>query len=138
MGQEHTTDRNEFADKNHTRMVYSTSGASLFSSPRLKFCPGASDGYLHSTSLRSITHFHWQGNRWFIGAMNDSKSRTLEVPLNFLGSGKYTLHYFADAPDASDLPDRIAVGSRDILSSEHLTIQMAPGGGFAGILTLTP
>jgi alpha-glucosidase len=77
-------------------------------------------------------------DRWYLGAMNDSKPRTLEVPMTFLGSGKYTLYYFADAPDAVDFPDRITTGTREILPTDRLTIQMAPGGGFAGFLTSIP
>ena len=78
------------------------------------------------------------GNRWFIGAMNDSKPRTVEVSLGSLGTGKYSLQYFADAPDALDYPDRITSASREIDKSAKLIIQMAPGGGYAGVLTPLP
>ncbi|HVN79477.1 MAG TPA: glycoside hydrolase family 97 protein, partial [Terriglobia bacterium] len=78
------------------------------------------------------------GNRWFIGAMNDSKPRTVEVSLSSLGTGKYSLQYFADAQDAADFPDHVSIATREIATSEKLAIQMAPGGGYAGVLTPLP
>ncbi len=85
-----------------------------------------------------ITMARKSGNRWFVGAMNDSKARTVEVPLSFLESGRFTLQFFADAADAADFPDRIATGNRQVSNSDRLSISLAPGGGYAAVLTPLP
>lgn len=39
-----------------------------------------------------------KGNDWYVGAMNAGHARTLEVPLRFLGSGKYRAQIESDDP----------------------------------------
>jgi hypothetical protein len=62
----------------------------------------------------------------------------VEVSLSSLATGKYSLQYFADAPEAIDFPDHVSTGTRQTNTSEKLSIQMAPGGGYAGVLTPLP
>lgn len=71
---------------------------------------------------------------WFIGAITDELARTFDVPLSFLPAGKsYVAEIYADGPGASGLtnPQPIVISRRNVTSSSHLTVKMAPGGGQA-------
>jgi len=76
------------------------------------------------------------GTNWFIGAMTDWDARTLEIPLDFLGGGKYTAHIFADAVDADDFPDRVHEEKCKVISKDTLVAKMASGGGYVAYLSL--
>lgn len=70
------------------------------------------------------------GQNWYLGAMTDQPI-TLKVPLDFLGPGKFTVHIFADAPDADKNPEHLVKETRPVKASDTLTIKMAASGGFA-------
>ena len=75
-------------------------------------------------------------NRWFIGAMTNSEARTLEIDLDFLGEGKWELNYFQDAKDANVNAEKLDMGKIKLSATEHLKIEMAPGGGYAAYFEL--
>jgi len=64
--------------------------------------------------------------------MTNSKARTLEIDLNFLGDGQWELHYFKDAADANVVATHLEMGVQKVTAVEKLKIDMAPGGGYAG------
>lgn len=71
---------------------------------------------------------------WFIGAITDEEGRTFSVPLSFLTPGqKYVAEIYADGPGASwrDNPLPVAISRRNVDSSTHLSVVLAPGGGQA-------
>jgi alpha-glucosidase len=71
---------------------------------------------------------------WFLGAITDEEARTFDVPLSFLTKGqKYVAEIYADGPGASwaSNPLSIAISRRNVDSSTHLTLALAPGGGQA-------
>jgi alpha-glucosidase len=72
-------------------------------------------------------------DEWFVGAITDEEARTVEVPLDFLGAGRWTAELYYDGPGANwrDAPTSIAMGSRILTRSGTLRIAMAPGGGQA-------
>ena len=70
------------------------------------------------------------GKDWFIGAINNSEARTLEIPLDFLGNGIFTAEICSDAPDSAENPNHILESSMDVQGGT-LTISLASGGGFA-------
>ncbi|MCU7513261.1 MAG: glycoside hydrolase family 97 protein [Ignavibacteria bacterium] len=75
------------------------------------------------------------GSTWYIGAMTDWTGRELEIPLSFLEAGSYRLEYIEDGVNANRHASDYKFGNKDIKSSETLKIKLAPGGGWAGILT---
>lgn len=81
-----------------------------------------------------ITTARRSGNEWFIGSMNNSESRTLEVKLDFLPEGKFKIVAFEDAPDAAINAENTLKSSRTITRADVVTIKMASGGGFAAYL----
>lgn len=74
------------------------------------------------------------GADWYIGAIGDSDGETLRLPLSFLGGGEYTLTSYRDAEDADVEPNNIQIETRSVNKKDEIVVQMAPNGGFAGIL----
>ena len=71
---------------------------------------------------------------WFLGAITDEEARTFDVPLSFLPKGqKYVAEIYADGPGANwrDKPLAVAISKRNVDSSTHLSVALAPGGGQA-------
>lgn len=74
---------------------------------------------------------HRSKPEWFLGAITDWTSRTLRVPLGFLGSGEYMAEIYADGP-AADADARDALlEKRVVRNTDTLTVRMAAGGGQA-------
>lgn len=68
---------------------------------------------------------------WYVGAMTDWTGRSLTLDFSFLPAGNYQMEIFQDGVNA----DRNAMDykkvTRSIRAGEKLTIQLAPGGGWA-------
>ena len=77
-----------------------------------------------------------KGNEWFVGSLTNWESRDLDIPLSFLGSGKYTAEIYADAPDADRYPKGVSVRKQVVDRNMRLKAHLAPGGGYA--LRLVP
>jgi alpha-glucosidase len=74
------------------------------------------------------------GQTWFVGAITDEQSRTLELPLSFLKpGGRYVAEIYADGPGVNwlDNPLPVTITRRRVTSATRLRIVLAPGGGQA-------
>jgi alpha-glucosidase len=72
---------------------------------------------------------------WYLGAMSDEQARTLEVDLSFLDAGQaYEMTTWADGPNAHRFAEDLQTSTRTVTAGETITIEMAPGGGFAARL----
>ena len=74
------------------------------------------------------------GQTWFVGAITDEESRTLDVPLSFLTPGRrYLAEIYADGPNANwlDNPLPVTITRRTVTSATRLRLLLAPGGGQA-------
>ncbi|QEE29555.1 glycoside hydrolase family 97 protein [Terriglobus albidus] len=71
------------------------------------------------------------GDEWYLGAMTNWQARTLQVPLSFLGNGRYTAQTYEDAQDAATEPKHLNISSRQVSGKEALSLRLAPGGGAA-------
>jgi alpha-glucosidase len=78
-----------------------------------------------------ITMARRKGDEWFLGSMTNWNSRELDLPLSFLGSGRYTAEIYADAPDAAQYPKSVSIQKKTVDRNSHLDIKLAPGGGYA-------
>lgn len=76
------------------------------------------------------------GTQWFIGAMNNSTQRMVEINTSFLSEGKYILEYWEDAEDSNTKPANLNKKSIQFISGKPLKIKMANAGGYVGIFTL--
>ena len=75
---------------------------------------------------------------WYVGGITDENAREVTVKLDFLQPGvKYEAIIYADAKDASGLPDEnynpqaYTITKKTVTSKSKLKLRMAPCGGFA-------
>ncbi len=71
---------------------------------------------------------------WYLGATTDENARTLDIPLDFLQSGRrYDAQIYRDAPDADfrTNPAALVIEKRAVSSKDHIAAVLAPGGGLA-------
>jgi alpha-glucosidase len=73
------------------------------------------------------------GNTWFIGVMNGTDATTLDLPLNFLGRGKYQMTQLGDAADRDDGWQR---EEKIVQRGDPLHLSLRRGGGC--VIELTP
>jgi alpha-glucosidase len=69
------------------------------------------------------------GNRWFLGALTDSKGRDIPVKLDFLGAGSWTLTLWKDAPDSVTEGTHLVTEQKTVTAADLLTLPLAPAGG---------
>jgi alpha-glucosidase len=86
---------------------------------------------LNGRPARYITIARRNGREWYIGSITNWDPRALEIPLQFLGSGKYTAEIYSDAPNAATQPKESVLEKRAVDASTKLTLKLAPGGGAA-------
>lgn len=65
------------------------------------------------------------GSDWFVGAMTNEAARTLQVPLDFLGVGRFTARTYADG----DTPTALTVTDRSVGRDDQIELRLASGGG---------
>ncbi|MFO1511823.1 MAG: glycoside hydrolase family 97 protein [Verrucomicrobiota bacterium] len=82
---------------------------------------------------KSIVVARRSGERWYVAAMNGDSAASFNLPLNFLGAKKWTLHAFADDPKASDY-QAVAESTSVVNAKTVLPLSLAPDGGFVGIV----
>ncbi len=76
------------------------------------------------------------GHEWYIGAMTDWDARELEIDLAFLGDTKYEATIWKDGPNAHRNAQDFIKESIILDSNTKLKIKLAPGGGWACILSV--
>jgi len=84
---------------------------------------------------RHIVVARRSGDRWWLAAMNGNVALKVRVPLSFLGAGNWSLHSFADAPDAAAAPTHVAEKTANVTSADAVEVDLAPAGGFAATLS---
>ncbi|WP_299550612.1 glycoside hydrolase family 97 protein [Seonamhaeicola sp.] len=70
---------------------------------------------------------------WFLGAITDAHSRTLEITLDFLEAGTYEAQIYrdSDAADYAQNPMAYIIESQDVSNTDVLKIKLARSGGLA-------
>ena len=69
-----------------------------------------------------------KGKDWYVGAMTNESGRTVTLPLDFLGPGRYAATHWADGASPTELKiKRWTVGPQ----RQPVTLQLAPSGGAA-------
>ena len=86
---------------------------------------------LSGRPMENITVARRSGNDWYVGSITNWNARTVQVPLNFLGEGKYNAEIYADAPDAATDATHTTFTRQPVDRSTVLEVKMAPGGGNA-------
>lgn len=65
---------------------------------------------------------------WYLGAITNSKARDIQLPLSFLKES-YIASIYSDSDDAAKYPNKIKRLSKEVKSTETLTVHLAKGGG---------
>jgi alpha-glucosidase len=74
------------------------------------------------------------GDTWYVGAMTDWSPRELELNLNFLEAGNYSMKVWKDGVNAHRHASDFKNEELQISGNSEMKIQMAPGGGWAAII----
>jgi alpha-glucosidase len=74
-----------------------------------------------------------RGEGWWIGAMTDREGRTVRIPLDFLGGGRFHAEIYRDELAA---PHRLVRDTRDVDAHDVLTVPLAAAGG--ALIRLSP
>ncbi|PIE49709.1 MAG: alpha-glucosidase [Flavobacteriales bacterium] len=71
---------------------------------------------------------------WYIGVMNNSEKRELNIDCSFLPSGNYNATIFSDGINANTYAEDYKITSLSMNNSTKLNIQLAAGGGWTAII----
>ena len=78
-----------------------------------------------------VTIARRNGINWYMGSLNNSEPRTIEIPLNFLSEGSYEAYIYSDAPDVLENPNHLVKTTRIVTKRDTLKVELAGGGGQA-------
>jgi alpha-glucosidase len=76
------------------------------------------------------------GSGWFIGVMNNSIGKTIELKLDFLFSGKYELESWADTKNSDKDPKELVKKIQNVKPGEIIKVTLAKNGGWVGIIKI--
>ncbi|TKG95622.1 glycoside hydrolase family 97 protein [Puteibacter caeruleilacunae] len=74
------------------------------------------------------------GDKWFVGALTDWDKRELKLDFSFLPAGDYKIKIWKDGINANRHAGDYKIVDQTITNSSKLNIQLAPGGGWVGII----
>ncbi len=86
---------------------------------------------LNGLPMENITVARRSGAGWYIGSITNWDARSVQVPLGFLGEGKYTAEIYADAPDAATNATHTTFTTQTVDRTTVLDVHMVSGGGNA-------
>ena len=75
------------------------------------------------------------GDNWYIGAMTDWTPRDMELVLDFLPAGTWKMRSFADGRNAHRQATDYKISDTIVRQGDKIKFHMAPGGGWAAVLT---
>ncbi len=75
------------------------------------------------------------GDKWYIAALTDWTPRDMEVKLDFLPQGKWSMETFADGVNAHREATDTRIGHQTVSTGDSIKFHMAPGGGWVAVLT---
>jgi alpha-glucosidase len=75
------------------------------------------------------------GDTWYVGAMTDWDPRSLQLDLGFLEAGNYKIQIWKDGVNADKHASDFKMEEMNVTNTSKIKIDMAPGGGWAAIIT---
>lgn len=76
-----------------------------------------------------VTIARRKGADWYVGSLNNSEARTIEVSLDFLSPGNYTAEIYTDAPDVAENPNHLDKETKTVSKDDVLSLKLGAGGG---------
>jgi len=86
---------------------------------------------LNGTPGEYIAIARRKGKEWYVAGITNWTARNIQIPLNFLGDGKYKAEIYADATDAALNPKHTTYSTRNVDSKTVLDARLVTGGGLA-------
>ena len=74
------------------------------------------------------------GDKWFVGLMNNSKGKTIDLKLDFLPAGNYEAETWSDTKKSNSDPKDIKRSIVSVKSGGIIKVTMADDGGWVGII----
>lgn len=74
------------------------------------------------------------GDNWFLGVMNNSTGKTVEIKADFLTGGNYEAEVWADGKNADKTPVEIKKSVIKVKQGDVIKVSMAKNGGFAAMI----
>ena len=74
------------------------------------------------------------GDKWFIGIMNNSKGKSIELKLNFLPAGNYEANTWSDTKNSDKDPKEIKTEKKSVKTGDVIKVTMSKNGGFVAVL----
>jgi alpha-glucosidase len=74
------------------------------------------------------------GSNWSLGVMNNSIGKSVDINLNFLPGGNYTLEMWADSKKSDKEPMELTKSDKSVKSGDKVRITLAKNGGFVGVI----
>lgn len=78
-----------------------------------------------------VTVARRHGEDWYVGAINNSQARQVEMGLDFLGKGKYKVTFYKDAKDTDPHPNHLVKETFTVTAKDKITLPLASDGGAA-------
>jgi len=75
------------------------------------------------------------GNDWYVGAMTNWTARDMTIDFSFLPDGDYKIKIWQDGINADRNANDFKMLSQNVNNKTKLIIHLAPGGGWAGIIS---
>jgi alpha-glucosidase len=74
------------------------------------------------------------GATWFLGVMNNSIRKNIEIKLDFLPAGIYDMEIWADSKNADTEPTAIQKKKQTVKNGDNIKIDLAINGGYVATL----
>jgi alpha-glucosidase len=74
------------------------------------------------------------GSKWFIGVMNNSIGKSVDINLDFLPAGSYTMEMWSDSKKSDKEPMELRKSEKSGKSGDKIKVTMAKNGGFVAII----
>jgi alpha-glucosidase len=74
------------------------------------------------------------GDNWFIGVMNNSTGKTIDLKLDFLPAGNYEANTWADTRNSDKEPEELKTDKKSVKPGDLIKIRMSNNGGFVALL----
>lgn len=73
-------------------------------------------------------------NSWFLGVMNNSIGKSIDISLDFLPAGNYIMEMWADSKKSDKEPMDLKKSEKSIKSGDKIRITLAKNGGFVAVI----
>jgi len=73
-----------------------------------------------------------KADKWYIAGINSGKERTLDIPLDFIPEGNYSIDIYEDKP-GKEMTD-LSIRKETVTPRSNLSVRMMANGGFCTVI----